>query len=418
MGDVDDFQKFSQTFSNERASLQQHVDEGQITADDADAIDRFLKAKDDIKVSTLAEYLKRIRLTAKRADTPLLEMDHRDLRDLFFAFTHGEHPDVKDDGLSENTLRNYRKALRVFFSFHGREWADDIEVGAPVKSRISQDDILEPPEIKALRDAACRPRNTALVEFLADTGARLSMVGSLRVRDVDLDGERATYTPNPEAAGLKGAPQQPYPIIDSRATLRTYLRDAHPRPDRPDVALFHKLQGYEPDGDGAITPQHLNRTLKDLAETAGIDKPVNPHSFRHAAISRMYREGYTKQQIQHRVAWTLDTDMWERYVHLTAEDMNEQIYAAAGVTDEEEAARQTRDRCGNCREVVPEYADYCPNCGDPTTADARQLLSDAEDDTVEDIVAAADPEERKLLQQVRAIIRDNPEFLTAEVGGD
>jgi len=91
----------------------------------------------------------------------------------------------------------------------------------------------------------------------------------------------------------------------------------------------------------------------------------------------MYREGYTKQQIQHRVAWTLDTDMWERYVHLTAEDMNEQIYAEAGVVEETDAQSTTRKRYDNCREVVPPYQQYWDNWGEPATAETRDLQFEA-----------------------------------------
>lgn len=115
MGSLNDFQGFSQTLQNERESLEELAEKALITEADFDRIDRFLKSKDDIKVSTLAEYLKRLRLTAKRAETPLTEMGHEDLQDILFAFTHGDHPDIKDDGIAENTMRNYRKAHRVFF---------------------------------------------------------------------------------------------------------------------------------------------------------------------------------------------------------------------------------------------------------------------------------------------------------------
>ncbi len=140
-------------------------------------------------------------------------------------------------------MRNHRKALRIFFTYLDRDWADDITVGAPVKTRISEDGILKPVGIEALLKASTRPRDTALVEFMADTAARLSMVGSLRLADLNLDGDRTYYTPNPNASGLEGAPQHAYPIIDSKASLRNYIRHSHPQPDNPEAAVFHKVQG-------------------------------------------------------------------------------------------------------------------------------------------------------------------------------
>ncbi len=415
MGNLNDFQQFNETFRRERESLQELTDQGVIDPADYEAIDRFLKDKTDTEVSTIAEYLKRIRLTAKRAEKALTDMGQADLQDVLFQFTHGDHPDIKDAGLSENTMRNYRKALRIFFTYLDRDWAGDVTVGAPVKTRVGEDDILEPADLEALLEASTHPRETALVQFMADTGARLSMIGSLRLKDLSLDGERAYYTPNPNASGLKGAPQHPYPIIDSKAALRNYIRHAHPQPDNPAAAVFHKIRGFTPGEDtGAITPQHLSRILKDLAERAGVDKPVNPHSFRHAAISRMYREGYTKQQIQHRVAWTLDTDMWERYEHLTAEDMNEQIYAEAGVVEETDATSTTRERCGNCREVVPPYNEYCGNCGEPVTPEAGDLQLAAEADLVADMAETEDGVDRQLLKKVHDLIKENPQVLEVD----
>lgn len=95
------------------------------------------------------------------------------------------------------------------------------------------------------------------------------------------------------------------------------------------------------------------------------------HNFRHSAVTRMWREGYDKQEIQHRVQWTLDTNMWERYVHVTAEEMTEEIFDTAGVVDSEDAHSVERDTCGNCRETVAPHAEYCPACGEPQSVSAR-----------------------------------------------
>ncbi len=128
----------------------------------------------------------------------------------------------------------------------------------------------------------------------------------------------------------------------------------------------------------------------------------------------MYREGYTKQQIQHRVAWNLDTSMWERYVHLTAEDMNEQIFAEAGVVAETDATTTTRERCGNGREVVPPYQQYCGNCGEPATVEARDLQFEAESAVVDDLAATDDATDRELRKRIHELIKANPQVLEVE----
>ncbi len=162
-------------------------------------------------------------------------------------------------------------------------------------------------------------------------------------------------------------------------------------------------------GTGAFSSVQAQRSI--ALETADIDKPVNPHNFRHAAISRMYREGDTKQEIQHRVAWTLDTDMRDQYVYLSAEDMNEQIYAKAGVVEEDEAVSTERKPCGNCTEVVPPSARYCPTCGEPADPEARELQFEAESAVVDDIATKDDETDRELLRKVHDLVKTHPEVL-------
>ncbi len=416
MGDVNDFQNFDGHFENELETLA----EADIAEADRTAIREFVQDKNSsLKVSSLLEYLRRNRLAAERLDKPLIEASKEDINALLFDFEHSDDYGRGGGGMSENTLRNYRKALRVFFQYLDRDWADDLEIGAPPKNEVSDENMLSQDDIEALVSAATHPRDIALIEFLADTGARASMAGTLRVRDVELDDERPHYTPNEQATGLKDAPQQPYPIVDAKAAMRSYLRYTHPQPENPDAAFFHRITGPNTDiealddADTAMTSTHVGRRLREISDKAGVDKPVNPHNFRHSAITRMYREGYTKQQIQHRVAWDLDTRMWSRYVHVTAEKMNEGIYEDAGLVDVNDDQEQTRRPCGNCREPIAPHHPYCPNCGEPTRPETRELFDSAQDDITEALAAADDADERELFAEFLRYLRENPDSLSS-----
>jgi integrase/recombinase XerD len=178
---------------------------------------------------------------------------------------------------------------------------------------------------------------------------------SLRVGDVDVN-EPATYTPNSDALGLKGAPITEFPLIDSVAPLRTYLRGAHPRPNDPGVALFHKLKPSRAadgdsrwgDDDGGLRANAARQQLVRIADRADVETHVTPHAFRHVAITRMAREGYSRSQIEHRVHWTLDTDMREICEHITNEQHNEDIFRQAGIIERDEGPDRVRKKCGTC----------------------------------------------------------------------
>jgi integrase/recombinase XerD len=397
---LDDVTRIRARFTNELNNLQ----EADIDPEDRAAIRRFIESKDgDANINTLGQYITRCRICAERADMPLTEMELGDVLSFCFDLRH-------ESDLAKSSAANYQQALRMFFISLGREWAEDVDAAASSATQkdIDPDEMLGVDEISALCDTAERLRDIAMIEFLADTGARLTMMASLRVSDVHLDEGRAYYQPNPNALGLKDAPQQPYPIIDAKASMRAYLRHGHPRPDNSDVAFFHKMKSYGGE-DGSLGQTTIRHRLKTIGENSSVDNPVNPHNFRHSAISRMWREGYSKQQIQHRVAWKLDTNMWQRYVHLHAEDMNEQIFADAGVIDSSDGVEKQRHPCGNCRETLAPHHSFCPKCGEPATPAARGDMAAFRDELFDRATREPDEEIVDLLRDLNAALDTDPD---------
>lgn len=382
MAGLDDFQGFGDRLQQELDKVERH--------DTADRrhIKRFARRLDGtVAESTLAEYLKNLRKTAERLDEPLVEIDAAAFDDHVFelrrnpAYGQGAEP-----GLSDGTIRNVEFAVRKFLTeidVDGTAWAEDYELTSPPDSAVRPEDMLRPADINALVDGANNLRDIAIIEFLADTGARLSVVGSLRVTDVDLElaGKRATYHPNPNAQGLKGAAITDYPIIDAKATLRTYRQRIHPRPDEPSAAFFHKLPGHGNDDtwpeDGALSPSTIRKQLRKAAEAGDVDRPVNPHNFRHSAVTRMAREDYTRSQIEHRLHWEVDTDMWTVYEHIASEEHNADIFAHAGIGETDDGADGERRPCSNCTEPLAPHHEYCPKCGEPATAESRSRQQNA-----------------------------------------
>jgi len=402
---VDDPQQFARRLELERSKL---AESANMHEADREAADAWLKRKSGtVEISSLETYLRRVRLASERADTPLVEMDADAFHSLVFSLRH-------DYDLSDATLRSYENAALPFIEdMTGAEWPEDFE-RTRVKSKVTDlDSVLTPADIQELVSTARHQRDVAFIEFLADTGSRLSLALSLRVRDVDLS-KPPTYTPNPNATGLKGASIREYPLIDSVAVLRSYLRTSHPRPDDPNVALFHKIKPHSRTADerwsddGSIRTNAIRQQLGRVAARAGVDKPVNPHAFRHAAISRMAREGYTRSQIEHRVHWTLDTDMWETYEHISSAEHNADIFRSVGLVDAETGPDMVRKPCGNCREPLAPRHEFCPNCGSPATAAASEQVTASKGTVLKRLVDEMNPTTRRELRELLELIDEHP----------
>ena len=418
---TDDVMRFEERFRNE----QERLENADIDPQDRDAIGRFVRTRvgsGTIKQSTGLSYMNTLRRVADDAlelGTPLVDMDLDDFNELCFEYQHGVGYGRGSDSLARSTLRTRQRLCRLFFDYLDREWVEDIEVAPPGDRTIDPDDMLRADDIAALVEAANEPRDVALIEFLADTGVRIGLAGSLRVGDVtfndesDADDPRATFTPNPNASGLKGADIKPYPLIDSKADLRTYLRMAHPRADEPSAALFHRLRDFGPidEDDGVVAPSHINKRLREIADKAGIEKPTNPHNFRHSAVTRMLREGWSRTEIEYRVCWEVDTEMWQVYSHVADEDVRASIHATAGVSDpdDENDLEATRHPCGNCRETLKPHARFCPNCANPVSPDARADLSKMQDNLFEKAATETDAEVIDAVRELRAALDSSPE---------
>jgi len=395
---LDDPQDFTGGLENARRRL---AESESVHESDRTAITRWLQRKDgQVAVSSLKTYLRRVRVASERTDTPLVEFDEDDYHDLVWRLRH-------EYDLADSTVKSYENAVLPFLEeMADAEWAVDVDRTRVERDGPDADDIMTPADVQTLTGPARHQRDVALIEFFADTAARLSLALSLRVGDVSL-GQPATYTPNGDALGLKGADIQEYPLIDSVGALRTYLRGSHPRPSDPDVALFHKLKPHRATGDdgwgdddGGLEANAARQQLHRIADRAGVDKPTNPHAFRHTAITRMVREGYTRSQIEHRVHWTLDTDMWETYEHITSEEHNADIFREAGVASDDEGPDRVRKHCGQCRTPVAPHHEFCPQCGQALTAAADEEVESHREAIVDDMIESESPTQRRDLQQV------------------
>lgn len=223
-----------------------------------------------------------------------------ELIDVLAPVRSGDAPNVSDDGLATSTMRNYRQATRLFFRHElGHDWADEIELGQPTATPIGPNDILTPDESDQLLAAAPNARDTALVEFLAVTGQRITATLSIRVGGIELSGEPGTVRLNDEVLRHNGA-DGPRPVLWAGPYISTWF-ESHPRLQNPEAPLFCMIEadvwtdGDEPatwDKGDPLTPTQASTPLRKTATAAGVDEEKeSPHTFHHPDITWMRERG-------------------------------------------------------------------------------------------------------------------------------
>ncbi|WP_255170049.1 tyrosine-type recombinase/integrase [Natrononativus amylolyticus] len=403
MTNVDDIQGYGRKFDNQLSKLA----DADIDENDRQAIERFIRhedAQDDVNTGTMVSHLNRLRLSAERADVPLVEMELEDV-DVFLSRLKREYD------LSEGTRRNYRKALRVFFRWRGVDWAEDIKIGASPKRSVDPNDLLSDEEIKSLLEAAGNPRDKALVALLDDTGLRIGAIGSLRIGDLEFGERTATIHIN-EDANVKDA-SGPKPLTWSRGYVANWL-DMHPRADDPNAALMHKIERWSDDEDGALTQQYLSRRIKLIAERADLDTDrVHTHLFRKTAISRWIREDMSEQVIKHRVDWAKDSQQFETYSGVRDEEMNDQILEHYDIVEPSEERSKKLETCPVCHAALRGGELFCPGCATPITDQASETSEQLQSSARDYLVDEQDTSKRSAAANVVDAAENDPELASA-----
>jgi integrase/recombinase XerD len=114
--------------------------------------------------------------------------------------------------------------------------------------------------------------------------------------------------------------------------LKAWLQ-VHPEGYNPDAPLWVTLNSKE----NLLEPLQyaaIRMKIKRLTKTAGINKRIHPHLFRHSRAT--YMANYlTEAQMNAYFGWTQGSNMPGVYVHLSGRDVDDAVLKANGVLDKD-----------------------------------------------------------------------------------
>jgi integrase len=365
---------------------------------------------------TLARYAREIRRVAADADFDFTEATEYDINRLMDAYLNGRVDRVKDEGLSNGTVRNKQGPIRRFYLYHDDLGVDreEIHFAEQDDSPVDERDMFSAEEVQAIRDEAKRrgSRDAALVDLLLYTGQRRSAILNLRLKDVNV--EEGTFYLNEEAGDLKGASGK-RPLLGAQKTVRDWKRQ-HPTGDPDDYLITHKhKQDNREDvraGD-KLNPSTVYRQLQRIGDAVGVDKPVNAHNFRHYFVTVCKRDyGMDNDTIKHLMGHEPDSKVMERtYAHLTDEDYIKEAEVAHGLREPEEENPLTPPVCDGCGEPLDGDWKSCPYCGLTYSPDAREVEEQMEDDVKQDLAdTSPGSDDQEIVRQFEEKVDENPEL--------
>jgi len=413
-----------QQHQKELERLSAAEESGTVDRDEADAVREFLKAKDPdnltvndpdgetLEPSSLAAYAQALRLVSKRHDDPLTDTTADAVNDLMQSIVDGTHPDVKDDGLSKNTVAQHQSAARKFYQYHTDFDVDpnQIVIFRPKRTPVDDRDMFDTEEVEAMRDVIDNPRDRCLFELLIFTGQRIRVMQTLRVKDVDTD--QGVFWINEEADGTKGAERngKKRPLLGAKRAVYDWLQ-YHPTGDPDDYLITIRPSANRGTPGGKLHQSTINRVLKSAAEDAGVAdrKNVHAHLFRHYFVTVAKRDyGLDNDTIKHLVGQQPDSKIMETtYSHLSDDDYIQKAEEAVGIREPEDEGTLTPNICPTCSERLDPTAKACPACGTVFAPDAKDVKDRVEAD-LWDSKSEASGGQEDAIDQIKALFEENP----------
>lgn len=228
----------------------------------------------------------------RREGVAPLDATHRQMRRYLAELTRA--------GYSPKTLNRRLSAVRMLYRWLIHEGITDKDCAAAIASpKLSRSlpRTMTDEDVRSLfkvceGDDPALVRDRAFLELMYATGARISEVSGLDVRDLDLaQGQVRLFG--------KGSKERIVPIYpEATRAVRRYLDEARPklaagrRRGRPTGALFLSTRGSRMSADALRT-----RFEEHVAE-AGLDASITPHAMRHTFATELLTGGADLRSVQ------------------------------------------------------------------------------------------------------------------------
>lgn len=273
--------------------------------------------------------------------------------------------DINKSDFSEWTKRDYRIILKRLMKFVREKEGEVFEkkhypaevawLDSTMKKarRKLPKELLSIDDVKRLTEGTLNLRDKSFILFLYESGARIGEVLNVRLKDVEPD----EYGAKVNLMGKTGS--RKIRVIASAPAISNWTKH-HPKRDDKEAWLFCGLNHETLGNQGEY--RYFNKLLVKAKERAGIDKPVNPHHFRHSRATELSQK-LTEAQLCQYMGWEIGSREAATYVHLSGRDIDTAILSLHGlVKPETEKETFTPIKCPRCGISNEPGSKFCSGC--------------------------------------------------------
>ncbi|MCW3985173.1 MAG: tyrosine-type recombinase/integrase [Candidatus Bathyarchaeota archaeon] len=271
----------------------------------------------------------------------------------------GKYPN--NEKLSDSTYAMYISVLKIFYRWfyklpkhHYPEQVAHLNFKPKKTQPIKPSEIINKQDIVVLLGNCGNFREKAMISSLYESGCRVSEFLDWKVRDMIFDKKGAVIS----VKGKTG--ERRIRLIESVSHLQQWLQTHSSKHDK-DAYIWCTNRGK-------VGYVYLSRLLHRVFKRAGIDKPCNPHAFRHSRLTELAKF-LSDAKLKVFAGWVGGSSMGGIYVHLSGADLDDDLLRAAGVeiSEEKVASPLKSKNCPRCDFKNSGEVKFCGQCGLPLT---------------------------------------------------
>jgi integrase/recombinase XerD len=268
--------------------------------------------------------------------------------------------EINQKDLAEETKRGFKIMLRKLYRFiEGIEekgkYSDKvswISINIQGNHKKLPEELLTEEEIKLIIEKCNNLRDRALISVLAESGCRVSEIGTLKLKHISFEEYGARLTVDGKTGMRKIL------VINSAPYLQEWINH-HPSESGEDH-IWIKSDGK------FLSYARILAILKNATNKANIKKRVYPHLLRHSRATFLASK-MTEASMKQYFGWTQSSRMAATYIHMSGKDTDRAILEASGIDIEMDKPKSVMKprKCRKCKTVNEVTNKYCKICGMP-----------------------------------------------------
>lgn len=335
-------------------ALRSILDSKTILQENKEAILKFIDylRSENISISRITRYFNDLKKLDYLLKKPFEKANKDDIRRVV--------AEVNNLSLSEASKKEMKILIRKLYCFlrgieKKGEYPEEVKwisLNMPSNHKKLPEELLTEQEIQETIRACSNIRDKALVSALAESGCRVSEIGTRQIKHISFEQYGARITVDGKTGMRKIL------VINSAPYLQQWINN-HPNNNNPEAPLWHN-----PQKNGFLSYTRISHILKRAAKKAGIKKKVHLHLLRHSRATKL-ASIMSDGQLKTYLGWTAGSKMAGIYIHMSGKDTDEAVLRASGIEVKKDLSISALQplNCLRCKTVNGATNKCCKLCG-------------------------------------------------------